>query len=71
MKQGTTVVATFGYNSITKKPFSFLYDFGYYNIGGACIVYKQGERNMQDAKCFELDEIREATEEDMNNLFWG
>lgn len=69
-EKGETVVASWGYNSITKKPFEFLYDFGYYTDFG-CIVYNHGERNMQDSVAFKLYQIRRATSEDMKNLTWG
>lgn len=69
--EGDTVICTWGYNSVTEKPFSFLYDFGYYNKRGKCIVYTHGEHSMQDAHCFEKNEVRLATSEDLNNEFWG
>lgn len=69
--RGDVVVATWGYNNITKKPFAFLYEFGYYTESGKCVVYKQGECNMQDSSLFELNEVRLATDDDMNEYFWG
>lgn len=71
LKDGDPVVCTWGYNDITKKPFKFLYDFGYYNQSGKCIVYTHGEHNMQDAHCFEKKEVRKATPEDLKNESWG
>ena len=71
IKAGTIVVASYGYNGVTGKPFQFLYDFGYYTDSGKCIVYNHGECNMQDAHCFELSEIKLATDEDIENLWWG
>jgi hypothetical protein len=68
--QGETVVATWGYNNITKRPFSFLYDFGYYTKYG-CVVYNHGERNMQDSSAFKMFQIRLATKEDMKKYYWG
>jgi hypothetical protein len=68
--KGDTVVCHWGYNDITKKPFEFLYDFGYYTDFG-CVVYNHGECNMQDSGAFKLYQVRKATEEDMKNLTWG
>lgn len=68
---GTIVVAKYGYNSILKKPFEFLYEFGYYNTSGGCVVYNEGERNMQDSHAFKLDQIRVATEQDIKENFYG
>lgn len=70
IKQGTPIVATFGHNKVTKKPYKFLYEFGYYTNNG-CVVYSQGECNMQDAHAFKLDEIKVATEKDLSLLPWG
>jgi len=68
--RGTTVVAKFGYNKVLNKPFEFLYDFGYYTETG-CVVYIQGESNMQDSYGFKLNQIRVATQEDKKNNYWG
>lgn len=70
-RAGDVVVVTYGFNDVTKKPFQFLYEFGYYNTSGGCVVYIQGCKNMQDSYAFELDQIRLATEEDKKNLFYG
>jgi len=69
IKPKTPVVATYGYNEVTKEPFKFLYEFGYYTNSG-CVVYNQGECNMQDAHVFRLDEIRIATKTDLKTLYW-
>jgi len=69
-EQGDVVVAKWGYNDITKKPFEFLYEFGYYSIYG-CVVYRHGCRNMQDSAAFKLWQIRRATEEDKLNYYWA
>lgn len=69
-KQGDVVVAKWGYNDVTKKPFKFLFEFGYYTKYG-CVVYKQGERNMQDSYAFKLKQIKFATDEDKRKYFWG
>jgi hypothetical protein len=69
-ERGEAVVATYGYNSILKKPFEFLYEFGYYTRYG-CVVYNKGERNMQDSSAFKLYQVRRATEEDLRTHFWG
>ena len=61
------VVATFGWNPILKEPFRRVYDFGYYSKSG-CIVYETGERNMQDAPGFNLNQIRLATEEEIEHF---
>ena len=68
--RGTPVVAKYGLNKVLNKPFEHLYEFGYYTKHG-CVVYNKGECNMQDAHAFELDQIRIATREDLNELFWG
>ena len=69
--EGDVVVATYGYNDVLKKPFEFLYEFGYYNTSGGCVVYIHGERNMQDSYAFELTNIRLATKEEKKKFFWG
>lgn len=68
--EGDVVIAKFGYNTVLKKPFEFLYEFGYYTKNG-CVVYKKGERNMQDSRAFKLEQIRFATDSDMKKYFWG
>lgn len=70
LKLGDVVLATWGYNDITKKPFSFLYEFGYYTEYG-CVVYKHGERNMQDAAAFKEEQVKLATPEDIRTNWWG
>jgi hypothetical protein len=69
-EQGETVVASWGLNDRTKRPYEYLYDFGYYTKNG-CVVYNHGECNMQDSGAFKLYQIRRATSEDMKNLTWG
>jgi len=69
-ERGETVVASWGYNDVTDRPFEFLYDFGYYTEFG-CVVYNHGERNMQDSGAFKLYQIRSATPEDLAKLNWG
>jgi hypothetical protein len=69
-KKGDAVVATFGHNKVLNKPFEFLYEFGYYTNYG-CVVYNQGESNMQDAHAFKLDQIRKATDNDLKTEVWG
>jgi hypothetical protein len=59
-----------GYNDVLKKPFEFLYEFGYYTKSG-CVVYKEGERNMQDSYAFKLDHIRLASKEDLKQFSYG
>lgn len=71
IKQGTPVVATYGFNTVLNKPFEFLYEFGYYTKSGKCVVYAQGERSMQDSCAFNLEQIRVATEDDLKNEYWG
>ena len=68
--RGETVVCKWGFNNVTKRPFEFLYDFGYYTTYG-CVVYKHGECNMQDASAFRMYQIRKATEKDKKDIFWG
>jgi hypothetical protein len=70
MKQGTIVVCTYGFNKVLKKPFEFLYEYGYKTRDG-CVVYIKGEKNMQDSHAFKLNQVRIATEKDFQNLFYG
>jgi len=70
IKPGTPVVATYGHNEVTNEPFKFLYEFGYYTDHG-CVVYLQGECNMQDSHAFKLDNVQVATKEDLERYFWG
>ncbi len=70
IKPGTVVVAEYGMNTITKKPFRFLYDMGYYTETGV-VVYVHGNKNMQDARFFEEGEVKEASMEDLGKTFWG
>lgn len=70
LEEETPIIATYGYNDVLKKPFEFLYEFGYYTKIG-CVVYNHGECNMQDAHLFKLDQIRVATPEDLNKYSWG
>lgn len=71
IKAGMIVVATYGYNGVTGKPFQFLYDFGYYNNYGNCVCYTHGENNMQDAHCFDIEDIKIATKKDLKTIPWG
>lgn len=71
LKRGDIVLATYGYNPVLKEPFSFLYDFGYYNTNGDCIVYNHGECNMQDAHCFKKEQVRLATQHELQTEFFG
>lgn len=66
----SVVLATYGYNEVTKKPFKLLYEFGYYTTNG-CVVYNQGERNMQDAHEFKMEQIILANETDIERYSWG
>jgi hypothetical protein len=70
LTEGVVVVAKYGNNSVTEKPFEHLYEFGYYTNHG-CVVYLKGERNMQDSYAFKLDQIRVASESDINTHTWG
>ena len=71
LERGDVVVASYGYNSILRRPFEKLYEFGYYNQTGGCVVYRKGERNMQDAAAFDLSQVRLATEQDKVEGIWG
>lgn len=64
------VVAEFGFNSVTNKPFTFLYDFGHVNDDNV-IVYTHGNRNTQDSRLFKLNQIRLASDIDLLTIFWG
>jgi len=70
LTEGTVVVAKYGHNDVLDKPFEFLYEFGYYTKYG-CVVYQKGERNMQDSCAFKMNQIRVATQDDMNEFAWG
>ena len=70
IERGTPVLVTYGWNNVLSKPFQFLYEFGYYSEGG-CVVYIKGETNMQDAAAFGLDQIKVATDEDIQNHIWA
>lgn len=71
-KREDVVLVRYGWNNILKKPFEFLYEFGYYSATeGKCIVYKHGEHNMQDAYVFDAANLKKATQEDINEYFWG
>ena len=37
-KREQAVLATYGFNKVIKKPFSFLFEFGYYTRSGKCLV---------------------------------
>jgi len=66
------VVVRYGWNNITKKPFEFLYEFGYYsNVEGKCVVYNKGERSMQDSHAFDVSGVRLATSTDLKEYYWG
>jgi hypothetical protein len=69
LNAGDIVVATYGYNEVLKKPFQYLYEFGYYTDYG-CVVYKKGERNMQDSYAFKLTQIHPATKKDIQTFFY-
>lgn len=71
IKRGTPVVATWGHNKVTGKPYQFIYEFGYYNNYNGGIVYNKGECNMQDAHIFDLDQIKIATKKDLKTIPWG
>ena len=70
IESGDVIIASYGWNDILDKPFEFKYEFGYYTHNG-CIVYNQGECNMQDSHAFRLEQVRLATQEDMDRYFWG
>lgn len=68
--EGDVVVATYGWNNVLNKPFEFKYEFGYYTAYG-CVVYNEGECNMQDSHAFKMEMIRLASAEDEKRFFWG
>lgn len=70
-KQGEIILVTYGHNTVTNKPFKFLYEFGYYNKTGGAVVYIKGERNMQDSYAFKLSQIKSATIKDLKVYNWG
>lgn len=70
LTKGDIVIAKYGFNTVLNKPFEFKYDFGYYTKTG-CVVYNEGEHNMQDSHHFELEQVRLATEEDKKRFFAG
>jgi hypothetical protein len=66
------VVATYGHNKVLDEPFKFLYEFGYYaNNFKNVVVYKKGERSMQDSYSYPIDAIEKATADDLRELSWG
>jgi len=69
--KGQAIVAKYGFNDVLKKPFEFCYDFGCEGQTGKYIVYVHGECNMQDSLAFDLDQLRPATEADIETLGWG
>ena len=70
IEKGTPIIATYGYNDVLEKPFEFLYEFGYYTDNG-CVVYIQGERNMQDSYALKMEQIRIASDIDLEDYTWG
>ena len=70
IERETVILATFGYNNVLDEPFKRLYEFGYYTISG-CVVYKQGECNMQDASAFKMNQISIATPKEIAEELWG
>lgn len=71
MKRKDIVLAIFGHNKVTNRPYEFLYEYGYQNTSKKHIVYRPGECNMQDASCFDTKELRIATEKDILTKIWG
>ena len=72
MKRGDKVVFKYGFNEVLQKPFEFIYDFGYYSATeGKCILYIEGECNMQDACIADLNNVRMATAEDLRKYSKG
>jgi len=70
ISQYTPVVVTCGYNDVLKKPFELLYEFGYCTKNG-CVVYIKGERSMQNSYAFNRDQVRIASEDDLEKYAWG
>jgi len=71
-EKSDVVVARYGWNNVTKAPFEFLYEFGYYSASeGKAVVYNHGECNMQDSHCFEVAYLRKAAPADLNKYYWG
>jgi len=64
------IVAKQGYNALTSAPYESLYEFGYYTDYG-CVVYKRGERSLQDAYSLKLEHIRLATDIELKTKNWG
>lgn len=71
LEEGDVVVATFGHNKLTGKPFQQLFEFGYYNTKNGCVVYTKGERNMQDSYVFDKEQIKPATSINLRKINWG
>jgi len=71
IEQGTPVLCSWGHNDVTGKPFSSLYEFGYRGGTRKIVVYKQGERNMQDSFAFIPENVHVASEAALKNNFWG
>ena len=72
MKDGTKVVHKYGFNNVLQKPFEFIYEFGYYSATeGKCILYLCGCKNMQDSHVANIENVRIASEEDLENITEG
>lgn len=70
LKKGTIVVAIYGHNRLTNKPFQELYELGHYTKNGA-VVHPRGKRSMQSSYTFNISKIREANEEELKTIPWG
>lgn len=72
-KSGDIVIhKSLSINSVTKSPYEFLYEFGYYSkVNGMCILRKIGTNNMQDSVAVNLENIRLSTKEDQEKYFEG
>lgn len=70
-KRGDIVLARFGWNKVLERPFEFLYEFGYYTDDGKCVVYVEGETNMQSSSIFDENLLEKIKSKNIHKYFWG
>lgn len=69
---GTKVVHKYGFNKVLKKPFEFIYEFGYYSaVEDTCILYLCGCKNMQDSHAAKIKNVRIASGNDFQTITEG
>lgn len=68
--RGDVVLCTWGYNEVLRRPYEFLFEFGYVGQTGDLIVFKRGESGMQDAMAFPPSQVKLATPNDRDQRFF-